>query len=110
MPYKNREQQLEAQRRYYAEHREKQAHQQRDRRQRTRKYVIEVKTAAVCTDCKIDYPHYVLHFDHISDDKVMDVNRLAREGNMEKLIAEMAKCEIVCANCHAHRTWMRMQS
>lgn len=107
MPYADREQQLEAQRRYYREHKELALQQQRDRRQLTRKYVMEVKTKAICADCQIDYPHYILQFDHVSGDKIGDVCNLAREGNMDKLIAEIAKCEIVCGNCHAHRTWMR---
>jgi predicted HNH restriction endonuclease len=107
MPYKDKDKQIAAQKRYYEQNKPVYAQQQRDRRQKTRKYIIEIKSAAVCADCLIDYPHYVLQFDHITDDKVMDVGKLAKEGNMAKLLVEIAKCEIVCANCHMHRTWMR---
>jgi hypothetical protein len=107
MPYSDREKQLEAQRRYYHENKERAFKLQRDRRQALRKYVIEVKTKASCADCGIDYPHYVLDFDHVRGEKVGNICQLAREGNRKKLLEEIDKCEIVCGNCHRHRTWMR---
>lgn len=110
MPYKDVEKQKAAQRRYYEENKDKYAQGVRDRRRLTRKYVIEIKTKAVCADCKIDYPHYILQFDHVTGTKLGDVNRIAHDGLMEKLIEEIAKCEIVCGNCHAHRTWMRSKN
>ena len=55
------------------------------------------------------YPFYVMHFDHIgAEDKEGDVGYLVRVPVSEKkLRAEIAKCEVVCANCHAERTYTR---
>lgn len=92
---------------YYQESEPLIALQARDKRQLTRKYVIEVKKKAVCAGCKIDFPHWILQFDHVRGEKIGDVNVLARTGDMERLQEEIAKCDVVCANCHAHRTWMR---
>jgi hypothetical protein len=37
------------------------------------------------------------------------VSRLLQEGvATEKLLAEIAKCDLVCSNCHRIRTWERL--
>ena len=56
-----------------------------------------------CTDCG-ERDIVVLEFDH-QRDKVLDVSVLAREGySLVRLKQEIAKCEVVCANCHRRRT------
>jgi predicted HNH restriction endonuclease len=32
--------------------------------------------------------------------KVANVSRLARDGRVNAVVAELAKCEVLCANCH----------
>jgi len=71
-----------------------------------REYVREQK-ANPCTDCGESYPYYVMQFDHIGDDKLENIAVLVNKGSMPKLVAEIAKCELVCANCHAERTHQR---
>lgn len=61
-----------------------------------------------CTDCGIQYPYYVMHFDHVRGEKKFNIGA-ARDYNTEKLLAEIEKCEVVCANCHAERTYQRKQ-
>lgn len=61
-----------------------------------------------CTDCDIKYPYYVMQFDHIGDDKLYTVSTLVSLGNLKKIQDEIAKCQLVCANCHAVRTHMRL--
>lgn len=60
-----------------------------------------------CTDCKVEYPYYVMDYDHVVKDKIDSVSVLKRSGNVKKVKAEIAKCEIVCANCHRIRTFNR---
>ena len=62
-----------------------------------------------CTDCHISYPHYVMDFDHVGNDKEFSVSH-ARRGNWgrEKILKEISKCELVCANCHRERTHKRI--
>jgi hypothetical protein len=67
----------------------------------------ELKESAPCADCGLYFPAYVMDFDHLpGTDKVNDISQMAR-GGRERLLAEIPKCEIVCANCHAQRTWER---
>ena len=57
-----------------------------------------------CMDCSIAHPYYVLDFDHRDPShKVNSVSALARVST-EKMLAEIAKCDLVCSNCHRERT------
>jgi hypothetical protein len=49
----------------------------------------------------------VLEFDHLRD-KVANISKLVHLGaDWETTLAEIAKCEVVCANCHRRRTARR---
>jgi len=61
-----------------------------------------------CFDCKNKFPHYVLEFDHKPEyDKIDVVYRVLRTYGPEAAWAEVAKCDVVCSNCHKIRTYMR---
>ena len=107
MGYKDPEKQKEAQRRYYLESKEKYQQRRRDRRNRYRKHIQEIKSTTPCTDCGIQYPYYVMEFDHLRD-KSFTISNLSKINSWEHFLEEIDKCEIVCANCHKHRTWMRI--
>ena len=67
--------------------------------------IKELKEKTPCKDCGKHYPYYVMQFDHIKD---KDFNIGARTSvSVKKLKLEIDKCEIVCANCHAERTYQR---
>lgn len=48
----------------------------------------------------------VLDFDHL-EDKLDDVSTIVNNGTWEAVLAEIKKCEVVCANCHRRRTISR---
>lgn len=75
-----------------------------------RKAIIIAAKDKPCTDCGIKYPHYVMDLDHVRGTKVMAVSSfLGRRLGETKLLAEIAKCEVVCSNCHRERTYARLQ-
>ncbi len=74
-------------------------------KQKLRAYVQHEKNKP-CTDCGIKYPYYVMQFDHLRD-KEYHIGTLVNSNNIKKLELELAKCEVVCANCHAMRTYRR---
>ena len=77
----------------------------RDRRAAARKYVQDIKRNQPCFDCKQKYPHFVLDFDHVRGAKHQSVSTLVHCGAAIKRIAnEIAKCDLVCSNCHRVRT------
>lgn len=59
-----------------------------------------------CTDCGRVLPPVAMDFDHIGDDKVAGIAQMWSWGR-ERVLAELAKCELVCANCHRIRTQIR---
>jgi hypothetical protein len=93
--------------RYFDEYEEKIKTAVRDRRQVARKFLTEYKKGKACIDCKMGYPYYILQFDHVRGTKVANLSDLARVATMEEVIEEVAKCDLVCGNCHAHRSYMR---
>jgi hypothetical protein len=62
-----------------------------------------------CADCKRRYPYYVLDFDHRPGEaKKANLSILVKRGaSREVLLAEIAKCDLGCANCHRKRTYRR---
>ena len=76
-------------------------------RQQRREFVDSLKLAQGCVDCGFSAHPAALHFDHIdSTQKSGHISRLYT-ARMDRLMAEIAKCEVVCANCHAIRTAAR---
>ncbi len=60
-----------------------------------------------CKDCGKTYPPYVMDFDHLdSEEKEFQLGQALNWGK-EKVLKEIAKCELVCANCHRERTHNR---
>ena len=60
-----------------------------------------------CADCGVTYPSYVMQFDHLGDKKFSIADACGQGFSEATLLAEMDKCEVVCANCHAARTYQR---
>ena len=75
-------------------------------KQQFKKKLSEIKETSGCVDCGIVNP-IVLDFDHLHDKKY-NVSRMIHDGfSWAAIKKEIAKCEVVCANCHRVRTHMR---
>src|SRR5258708_4524801 len=109
MAYKNIEDSRAAIRRHYYANKEKYLEKNKKRRQQMRDYVHDIKTLTPCTDCGISYPAYVMDFDHLGD-KEETISRIVLRLSFKRLTAEIAKCEIVCSNCHRMRTFSRLEN
>lgn len=72
-------------------------------------YLDAIKLTSGCTDCGLKIPHPEIYdFDHLPGcDKVMPLSKFLTKGTFEDLVAEVAKCEVVCANCHRIRSRSR---
>ena len=61
-----------------------------------------------CIDCGRRYPPCAMDFDHrVPEEKASGVTRMRGRAAAERILAEAAKCDIVCANCHRLRTFTR---
>ena len=113
MPFKDREKQREASRRHYAKHRDKVIAKakvlSKKAKDRARAYITAYLEANPCVDCG-ETDIIVLEFDHVGEEgtKKFNISDATRLGyGMPKLKAEMAKCEVRCANCHRKKTYER---
>lgn len=97
---------------YLKEHYKKNPSTYLNSNKKTRKKLMEfVKQAksVPCKDCGVCYPYYVMDFDHRdSSEKKFSLSKYNQIGNLEKIKAEIAKCDVVCANCHRERTFGRI--
>ncbi len=73
-----------------------------------RKLVDDLKSHP-CGDCGHSFPPFVMDFDHREGELKIDnvANLVASPHSMKKLLEEIAKCDLVCANCHRIRTHAR---
>ena len=72
-----------------------------------RQFVRECKSNP-CVDCGNTYPYYVMDYDHRDPgQKTNEISRLQVNRSLSKLKEEIAKCDLVCSNCHRIRTHMR---
>ena len=79
---------------------------------RERRAIIRAAKLSGCADCGLSLPEHpeVFDFDHRPEaDKAGPVSALVTRGTIEQLRAEIAKCDVVCANCHRIRTCRRKQ-
>jgi len=88
---------------------EKTKNRQKQSRHRNIAFIREHKQGKRCADCKEDYPYWMLEFDHLPEhEKLFTIGgRRARDFTIQQLIEEIAKCDIVCSNCHKNRTYWR---
>ena len=97
------------QRKWYENHKKEHignvAHYRRELKRSVRDYVFEYLKTHPCVDCGENDP-VVLEFDHRrGNDKRMEVSKLINGGySIEKVMEEINKCEVRCANCHRRRT------
>jgi hypothetical protein len=68
-------------------------------------YVQQIKIQRGCVDCGYNAHPAALDFDHLPGfEKTNRVSTMAAGSTKAKIDAEIAKCEVVCANCHRVRT------
>lgn len=121
MPFKNKADALAYQRQYGQQNRQKLATRDhtyyvenrgsilekgRIRAAQTRDWMREFKKKP-CVDCGGSFPPECMHFDHVRGEKKFNVGQT--QGNRGRIAEEIAKCELVCSNCHATRTRKRRE-
>jgi hypothetical protein len=82
----------------------KERHRETGRR-KAREYVYAIKAETPCADCGQRFDPVCMDFDHVTGEKESAVSILmARGAALSTLQREIAKCEVVCSNCHRIRT------
>lgn len=76
---------------------------------RKKKEQVDKLKEVPCTDCGGEFPVCAMHFDHLPGCTKEFGIAASLTMSDEKLYNEIDKCEVVCANCHAIRTFERGQ-
>lgn len=100
--------QQEAKRRYYERNKEtvkdKARNHARETRAKIKQWLHNYLLGHPCVDCGETDP-IILEFDHIRD-KEFSIGEANSMGiSLKRVIAEVAKCEVRCANCHRKKTY-----
>lgn len=83
------------------------AAQERHEAQRKTSRARALKQAAIqafgnkCSGCGETFPPAIYEFHHAGvDDKANHLSPMFRDSKVDKIAAELAKCSMLCANCH----------
>lgn len=69
-------------------------------RSRLREGLYEYLSWIVCENCGQSYPPKVYDFHHIDPSSKHECVSRLLGGSLEKLMIEVDKCSVLCANCH----------
>lgn len=90
---------------YYPKNKDKVKKRGADRHRKIKQWLREIKSVP-CADCNVTYDPVCMDFDHLPEhEKSFNISNYLRQGgNWTKIQEEIAKCEIVCSNCHRLRS------
>lgn len=105
---RNPDSQRASKRKWYQENKEYHISRNRLTRTARQKFIRDLKWKP-CMDCEMYYPYFVMEFDHRPGEvKLFNVATAASSGrSTQAILDEIAKCDLVCANCHRFRTAVR---
>jgi hypothetical protein len=68
-------------------------------------FVAELKRDKPCADCGKVFALEAMDFDHVRGEKKFNISAAGgTHKSRKRILAEIAKCDLVCANCHRVRT------
>lgn len=75
--------------------------------QRERRTLINaIKVERGCAECGYNAHPAALDFNHVRGEKLFNVSQDPKVA-LHRLTAEIAKCDVLCANCHRIHTYER---
>ena len=103
MPYKDRNKQKEYQQKHHQRTKKKKRKQQNQLKDKRQHFVLEEmqRRGGKCAKCGFSDIR-ALDWHHLDpNEKVNSISEMVRDRvSMDKLQAELDKCELICANCH----------
>ena len=96
-------------RRYYKRNAASEAKYKAQRSARVRDILNIIKLERGCCDCGYNSHAEALDFDHVDGQKSFTISG-SIQCNLRTIRAEVAKCEVRCANCHRIATKRRLNA
>ena len=95
-------------REWWVRNSERRRRQVKEHRRRLKEWHNAIKATTPCADCGRTFHPAAMTWDHLpGTDKVTEISHLIRAGKTLQAKNEILKCELVCANCHAVRSYER---
>lgn len=70
-----------------------------------RETVQQLKKGKPCEDCGEIHPYWAMEYDHVRGTKLFNIGDAGRNNlKLDTVLAEIEKCDLVCATCHRYRT------
>jgi len=95
-----------ARKRWAEQHRDEMLAYQREKHISFNAFIHSLKEGIPCMDCTNQYPPYVMEYDHVRGEKRFGIGKMANHKR-ERVLEEIAKCELVCCSCHRIRSHRR---
>jgi len=108
---RNRERYNASWRRWYRKNAKRKVAWQMRRRAEIRRWFRELKAMLKCMTCEESTPECLQFHHRDPSSKIIDVSSAAlnRCWARERILAEIAKCDVLCANCHLKLHWEERQ-
>lgn len=92
---------------YDKSHRKTRRQQQYEYRKRVRAWLVDYRASQGCSHCDEGHPACLdFHHRNPEDKKELNFSGLVNHGyGKERLMQEIAKCDILCSNCHRKLHW-----
>lgn len=80
-----------------------------NRQKRNNKFraIISANKNKPCADCGGKFPPCAMDYDHVRGEKKSDLSKMVNGTSTRLIMEEIAKCDVVCSNCHRIRHWLR---
>lgn len=92
--------------RYHNGDKERKDRNKKELYKRQRSMLDLIKLASGCVDCGYKENAKALDFDHVRGKKEFNIGDISqRSVSDERLMVEVAKCDVRCANCHRIKTY-----
>ena len=76
-----------------------------------RQWLRDLKANNACADCGQVFPPETMEWDHLpGTEKLGEISTTFASRSRKLVLEEVAKCDLVCSNCHAIRTYKRLQA
>jgi len=98
MPYKDKQKQKESQFKWYLRNKSQVDARTQQGRLEKKQYIANVKSQHACTCGEDDF--VCKDFHHCTGKKEFKISAAIRLYGLRKIKRELAKCEVLCANCH----------
>jgi len=104
MAYTKKSDQLACQRKHYRANAAAYVQRARARKNKVRAQLRAYRSTLKCSRCPESHPA-CLDFHHVGEKTISIALAIGAGWSWKRILSEIAKCEVLCANCHRKLHW-----